>query len=139
MKLLGENGVGLQRNLGNGRFGFENSTMKLDLPQNAENWISLSLYRPTNELELNDSLEKKSTNYQFIKRGGWISSPEDDEHIKVRKKSVMMFTVGSVFAFGVQNENILQKGKSVNLKPDWDMPMNDIYRDGKAFFLPMKN
>jgi CRISPR type III-A-associated RAMP protein Csm4 len=137
LKLLGQNGIGLQRNLGHGRFDAIESTLNLDLPQGAETWVSLSLYRPENKKEVEVALNNDDTNYQFIKRGGWMSSPENDAHISVRKQSVMMFTEGSVFAHGKNNEKVLTKGHHVNLKPNWDTPMNDVYRDGKAIFLPI--
>ena len=138
LELLGQNGIGLQRNLGNGRFKYEKSELSLDIPQSTDTWISLSLYRPENEQEVASALENDNTNYQFIKRGGWMSSPENDEHITIRKKSIMMFTEGSVFSFGKSNNSVLTKGKyNINLKPDWKTPMNNVYRDGRAIFLPI--
>lgn len=142
LRLLGDNGIGLQRNLGNGLFNFEADTLTLDLPQNAETWVNLSLYRPENLAEVDDALQKEHTNYQFVKRGGWLSSPANTEHISIRKQAAMFFTEGSVFEFGLQQQLVFPKGASkVDLTPE-DLPPTKpqlehrIWRDGRALFLP---
>jgi CRISPR-associated protein Csm4 len=130
LKLLGDNGIGLQRGLGNGQFSFNEDSFEMDMPQ-GQSWISLSLFRPQKE-DIVPVLDK--SNYQFIKRGGWISSPEDEQFLSIRKKSIMMFTEGSVFAFGEKPVS----GIVENIRPVWnDDDLHPIYRDGKAIFLPM--
>ncbi len=136
MNLLGDNGFGLNRNLGSGCFEFHQDELTLELPENATSQVSLSLYRPENEAEIASALVTEATNYQIIKRGGWLSSPENEDHISVRKKAVMMFTEGSVFAFGNPIKSVVTKGKIEDLKPDWQPPMNAVHRDGRAIFLP---
>lgn len=131
LKLLADNGIGLQRSLGNGQFTFKKEEINIEIPDNAQSWVSLSLFRPTKD-DVVDILEKSS--YQFIKRGGWISSPEDDQFLSLRKQSIMMFTEGSVFAF----DEIPIKGVVENIRPVWnDEDLHPIYRDGKAIFLPL--
>jgi CRISPR-associated protein Csm4 len=138
LRLLGDNGIGLQRGLGNGQFEVEEATLTLDLPTNATQWMSLALYRPTNREEVASVLP--NSYYQFTRRGGWISVPENEAHLSLRKKAVMVFTEGSVFAFGNGNQRIMMKGDSaINLQPDEFKHMHPIWRDGRAIFLPMKS
>lgn len=136
MKLLGDNGIGLQRTLGNGQFISEKDTLDIDLPNNATSWVALSLYRPKDKVEIENILE--NSHYQFIKRGGWIASPEHEEHLSIRKQAIMMFTEGSVFGFNETGNSVLIKGEKENVRPDWnDEKLHKVYRDGKAIFLPM--
>ena len=131
LKLLGDNGIGLQRGLGNGQFSFKEDSFEIDLPQ-GQSWVSLSIFRPKKD-SIISFLDK--SDYQFIKRGGWISSPEDEQFLSIRKKSIMMFTEGSVFAFGDKPV----EGVVENIRPLWnDNDLHPIFRDGKAIFLPMK-
>lgn len=98
-RLLGENGIGLQKGLGNGCFEVERARLELNLPASDKTnaSVSLSLYRPKKD-EFSESM-LESGFYDFMQRGGWIASPEEDEHRSIRKKSVYMFREGSVFGF----------------------------------------
>jgi CRISPR-associated protein Csm4 len=137
MKLLGDNGLGLQRTLGNGQFKSEKGALDIDLPNNPTAWLALSLYRPKDKAEIQDVLE--NSHYQFIKRGGWIASPEHEEHLSIRKQAVMMFTEGSVFGFSDKDELVI-KGVKADVKPEWnDDRLHPVFRDGRAIFLPMNN
>lgn len=131
LRLLGDNGIGLQRNLGNGQFKYKKDSFTMSLPEKNTAWVALSLFRPNKEDLTKDCLDNSF--YQFTKRGGWISSAEDEAFLSIRKKSIMMFTEGSIFAFG---EKTL-RGKVENIRPDWDTPLHEIFRDGKAIFLPI--
>lgn len=136
VRLLGDNGIGLQRGLGNGQFEPLKAEMTIDFPTNPNAWVALSLYRPKNQAEIETILP--NSYYQFLKRGGWIASPQYDEHLSVRKQAVMMFTEGSVFGFQEQGESHLIKGVVENVRPAWDDDrLHDVYRDGRAIFLPM--
>jgi CRISPR-associated protein Csm4 len=137
MRLLGDNGLGLQRTLGNGQFTFTKDTIHLDLPDNPTAWVALSLYRPTDKKEIETVLP--TSHYQFIKRGGWIASPEFEEHLSIRKQAVMLFTEGSVFGFSDKANSSLIKGFKENVRPEWDdEALHPVFRDGRAIFLPMK-
>ena len=49
-----------------------------------------------------------------------------------------MFTEGSVFSFKETGNASLVKGITEKVRPDWnEEKLHDIYRDGKAFFLPI--
>lgn len=137
LHLLGDNGMGLQRGLGNGQFSFKEDILELDLPATNAAWMALSLYHPLNQDEVKSVLE--NSYYQFTKRGGWISVPEDENHLSLRKKSVLFFTEGSVFPFEAQHQSFLCKGDAaIDLRPDYDGFTHPIWRDGRAIFLPLK-
>ncbi len=126
MRLLGENGIGLQRGLGNGHFTVQRTILTLDTPDVSTHHINLSLYCPADETELK-GLTLTDSYYQLIKRGGWISSPIST----YRKRTVYMFTEGSVFKTPVS-----PIGKVADLKPKV-FDDHAIWRDGKSIFLPM--
>ncbi len=80
--------------------------------------------------------------YDFMQRGGWIASPEEDEHRSIRKKSVYMFREGSVFGFQENLAALTLRGEKVDITPDNEklpFPLNhEIWRDGSGLFLPIK-
>ncbi len=139
-RLLGDNGVGLQRSLGNGQFipSFPDEVLTLDLPQNADTWVNFSLFRPeVNDLE---KIQLEQSYYKLTKRGGWIAAPENNRLMSLRKRSVMMFTEGSTLAFSDMNDCKGRcRGKLENLEPNWKDFPHPIWRDGRAIFLPMKS
>jgi CRISPR-associated protein Csm4 len=130
LKLLGDSGIGTDRSVGNGQFESSTSEMSLKVPENAAHQLSLSLWCPQKE-ELNDSFLKNSS-YGLIKRGGYIASPDKLEHLTLRKKSIHMFTEGSIFP----NTKTLE-GKIANLKPDIKTVTQNVWRDGLAFMIPI--
>lgn len=143
LRFLGDTGIGSNRNLGFGRFGFEGfEEISMEVPENASHWVTLSLYCPKKQELTTDILSK--SNYSLIQRGGWISSPEDSRFLTFRKKSVYMFTEGSVFKFGPRPEGLLSMGNVVDLKPNNNPDPNGpniehkIWRDGTGIFFPMK-
>lgn len=141
LKLLGDNGLGTDKNVGNGQFSFSKENLDLPMIDDANYQINLSLYCPDNE-ELQIIKDKrKNLSYNLIKRGGWLASPENPDHISLRKKSIFMFGEGSIFP---KNNKDLE-GKIVDLKPENEklkemkVSINhEIYRDGKSIFLGMK-
>jgi CRISPR type III-A-associated RAMP protein Csm4 len=134
LRLLSENGVGSRRSLGNGQFEFNADFLSLKLPEKATEWMNLSLYLPKDKNEIEAGLNNCTCD--IIKRGGWISSPEQDNHASLRKESIMMFIEGSVFHFS-ESESVLVKGKKENVKPDINGLDHPVWRDGKAIFLPV--
>lgn len=130
LKLLGDSGIGTDKSVGNGQFESSQSNFTLKTPENARHQLSLSLWCPKKE-EINDSFLKNSS-YGLIKRGGYIASPANLEHLTLRKKSIYMFTEGSIFP----NSKVI-KGKVVNLKPDISIVTQNIWRDGLAFMIPI--
>lgn len=134
-RLLGDNGIGLQRSLGNGTFDIENLEIEdflLALPESGSAWVNLSLYRPADEEQVG-KIQLEHSHYQLLKRGGWLSSPDDTVHMSLRKKSVLMFSEGSVLAFGSGEP----KGRIEEIQPEWK-GIHPVFRDGRGIFLPMK-
>lgn len=139
LRLLGNNGIGLQRGLGNGQFRAKRDQLTLQLPEQPSAYVNISLYCPTladiQETDLDNSA------YYFFKRGGWISS-SDEAYISYRKKSIYMLGEGSVLRFP-GTENWVQRGQGqIDLTPQQTpqpLPSNiKIWRDGTGIFLPIK-
>jgi CRISPR-associated protein Csm4 len=129
LKLLGDEGIGTDRAVGNGHFVTTTDTVHLKLPDNATHQLLLSLYCPQ-QSELNKSLLLMSS-YGLLKRGGYLASPDKAEHLTLRKKSVYMFTEGSVF-----ETTAPLTGKIENLKPTYSGLSQNVWRDGLAFSIP---
>jgi len=128
LKLLGDEGVGTDRAVGNGHFEVTTDTLKLTLPDNGTHRLLLSLYCPQ-QSEIKDKLSASS--FGLLKRGGYLASPDKIEHLTLRKKSVYMFIEGSVF------ETIQPlTGKIENLKPTYSGLSQNVWRDGLAFSIP---
>lgn len=130
MKLLADNGIGTDRNTGNGQFELGEDKLTLTIPEKeqANYQLNLSLYCPE-EQEIKDTVSRSF--YSLIKRGGYISSPAKPENQTIRKKSVYMFTEGSLFPYQVE-----RRGKVEDLKPDFAGVGHSIWRDGQPIFLP---
>jgi len=143
LQLLGEEGLGTQRHLGNGRFlfdDFEEITLALP-PQNASiRWLNLGTYCPQSKEEIKPTILENSA-YQLMKRGGWISSPDQEEHNTFRKKSIYMFVEGSVFAFPDSYQKYKTNGAIHDLRPDEFIKegLHEVWRDGRGFFIPISN
>lgn len=128
---LGEQGVGTDRATGNGQFipDYLPNGIDLVLPDETNAQMALSLFCPGKE-EVTGSLFERAS-YALTKRGGWLTN--EDEFLTFRKKSVYMFTEGSVFP------QVALKGKVVNLKPKLVAGLDHpVWRDGRAWFLPIQ-
>ncbi len=130
LRLLGDNGVGSDKSVGNGQFDF-NGLEKFEPPftENANCQVSLSLFCPkTGEVQNQDFLEKSA--YSLTKRGGYLANPENFDKTTLRKRSVFMFTEGAVFP-----SNVKLEGDVKDLKPSAAQE-HPIWRDGRAIFFP---
>ncbi len=130
-KLLGEAGLGTDRNVGGGKFEVDVETIEIrDSPESNANML-LSLYVPT-KVEIK-RINLTHSRYQLVLRGGYMAGSTEDDFKHLRKKSIYMFGVGSVFP----TKELLQ-GKVVDLTPNWnDKRMHPVYRSGKPFYLPV--
>lgn len=137
MKLLQYEGIGTDRNVGNGYFEYEDDSFEIEIPDNAEYQMSLSMFIPESKEQLQSMLDSDEIAYDFQRRGGWITTPP---HNTLRKKYVYAFTAGSVFAS--KSNDIEQKGLvGVDLNPTikWAQKVeHPIWRCGRALFLPIK-
>jgi len=131
LQMLGENGIGTDRTVGNGQFIPTFDTVEIAVPENTGYQLNLSLYCPQKKELANGTLEDAS--YGLVERGGWIASPENLEHSTLRKSSIYMFAEGSIFS-----TDQLLTGKIVNLQPNFDGFDHPVWRDGTSFFLPIQ-
>jgi len=131
-QLLGEAGLGTDRNIGGGKFETEADTLELPEIHGANKTMLLSLYIPTRE-EL-ATLQLKAARYEILLRGGFIAGSEEECFRHLRKRSIYMFNVGSLFP--VQEP---LTGKIVDLAPKWnDERMHPVFRSGRPFCIPVK-
>ena len=133
--LLQHEGIGTDRNVGNGFFEYEPSTMEIEIPDNADYAISLSSFVPESNGQLQEMLGSDEVAFDFQRRGGWITTPP---HNTLRKNVIYAFTAASVFRTicnGVET-----KGRvGIDLKPEinWDERLDHpVWRCGRALFLP---
>ena len=131
-KQLGEVGVGTDKNIGGGKFDVEVTSISLPEIKDADSSLLLSLYIPTED-EISD-LKLKDSSYDLFLRGGYMAGSSDTDFMHLRKKSVYMFNVGSVFK---TTEPL--KGKVVDLRPDWnDERLHPVFRSGRPFTILIK-
>lgn len=132
-EILGETGIGTDKNVGGGKFKVETDTISITEVKDGDSKMLLSLYIPT-EKELAE-LDLDNSKYELLIRGGFIAGSEYAEFRHLRKKSIYMFGVGSIF----NTTNILE-GKIVDLRPNWnDENLHKVFRSGKPLVISIKN
>lgn len=131
-ELLGENGIGTDKNVGGGKFTV--ATDSLSLPDTvSDSYMLLSLYIPQeNEMK---NLYLEHSRFELVQRGGYMAGSQENDFWHLRKKSIYMFQVGSI----LKTTETLQ-GKIVDLCPtDYhDERMHPVYRSGKPLAIPIK-
>ena len=132
-ELLGEYGIGTDKNVGGGKFVVEKQALEIPEMPDANACMLLSLYIPTEKEILEIDLD--NSKYELCQRGGYMAGSQENDFWHLRKKSVYMFGVGSVLISTVALE-----GKVVDLQPvDYnDRRMHPVYRSGKPFVVPVK-
>jgi len=106
----------------------------LELPDipDANQIMLLSLYIPAKE-EMK-KLRLQAARYELLLRGGYIAGSEEESFRHLRKRSVYMFNVGSLFPV-----NKPLTGRIVDLAPAWnDGRMHPVFRSGRPFYIPVK-
>lgn len=132
LRYLGDSGVGTDRSVGNGQFEVRESKLTITVPDQPTHQLLLSLWCPE-QAELDTDFLDRSA-YGLVKRGGYISSPDRPEHLTYRKKSIYMFTEGSLFPNRLGRPLL---GKIADLKPDAPEVTQNVWRDGLAFTIPV--
>ena len=131
-KQLGEVGLGTDKNIGGGKFEIEVAQLSISEVNTANAIMLLSLFIPTEE-EL-PRLNLPNSRYELLQRGGYIAGSQDVMFRHLRKKSVYMFNIGSVFS-----TTIPIRGRVIDLRPDWqDKQLHPVFRSGKPFVVPIK-
>mgnify|MGYP002520590909 FL=1 len=142
LKLLQYEGIGTDRNVGNGYFECQKDSITIECPESSEYSISLSIFIPENKEKLALMLGKEAVAYDFARRGGWIT---ESPYNSIRKNAVYAFLPASVFALG---KSPCVEGRIVNLQPEslgeiirtenlGESP-HPIWRCGKSIFIPIK-
>jgi CRISPR type III-A-associated RAMP protein Csm4 len=138
LRFLQDEGFGTDKHVGNGLFELKCEDFEDfdNLQIESNHAVSLSLFCPESKEQIEGMLGKKAA-FDTIKRGGWIT---EEGYLTYRKKSVYMFTEGSIF----ETKDTKSKGKTVDLQPDnkylpTENPVtHSIYRVGRSLFLPIK-
>lgn len=131
LRLLGDEGIGGDKRVGKGSFSVQiDEEFNLSIPQNADGFITLSLYYPKED-EFNNGVLKNAS-YNLLSRKGWL-------HVRgamsLKRREVKMYSEGSIFnAIGLSNYGtnpcVLEKDETLGLH-------HNIYRYGMAFNLPI--
>lgn len=129
---LSSQGIGTDRSSGNGHFTFRVEEHAIQLPHSnhADAWLALGHYLPASAEELM-KINLEESAYALVKRGGFIAGSSDSSFAHLRKKSIYMFSEGSVF-----KAPDCPKGGLTDLKPDWP-GMHPVWRDGAPLFIPV--
>lgn len=136
LQLLSMEGIGTDRNVGYGFFEYTADTLSIDLPDSANHQLSLSLFIPESEEQLEKLMKSEQVAYDFVRRGGWITTYP---YMTLRKNAIYGFVPGSVFHKD-EGKAATVIGKIVDLKPETvDVEItHHIWRNGKAIMLPIK-
>lgn len=135
MNLLCLEGVGTDRNVGNGFFDYKIDTVDLNLPKHAAHAVSMSLLFPESKPQLEGLLASNSVAYDMERRGGWITTYPFQ---RLRKNAIYGLTPGSVLSKEMNGTEIL--GRIVNLRPDVEFTeekLHPIWRSGRSLLLPI--
>ncbi len=133
LELLQYEGIGTDRNVGNGYFEYEKSTVSICVPEFSKRAVSLSMFIPEDIDQLSQMLDGQNVSYDFTRRGGWIT---DSPYNSFRKNVVHAFLPASVFSV---DSSPHVRGKIVNLEPkSLGLISHPIWRSGKAIFIPIK-
>lgn len=135
MTLLSLEGIGTDRNVGNGFFDYEMAELNVQLPASASHAVFLSLMIPESKEQFEALVDSDLVAYDIERRGGWITTYPFQT---LRKNAIYGFTSGSVFAQKVSGVETI--GRIVNLRPDVEFTeekLHPIWRSGKSILLPI--
>lgn len=136
LDVLSTEGIGTDRNVGNGFFEYDVSEIELSLPTNTNLALSLSTFIPSSKEELDTLLEGSRVAYELIRRGGWITT---NPYNSYRKNAIYAFDTASVFSASLSTIEV--RGAIVDLSPKKDFEptlTHPIWRCGKSIFIPLK-
>jgi len=134
LDLLQFEGIGTDRNVGNGFFEYEKCLFEIDIPDASEYVMTLSSFIPESIDQMRSLLDSENVAYDFQRRGGWITTPPNTT---LRKNVIYAFTSASVFKCRCEGMETMGK-VGVDLKPDLPSVTHPIWRCGRALFIPIK-
>lgn len=136
LKILSLEGIGTDRNVGNGLFEWETSTIDLKIPERTDHVVCMSLFFPESKEQFTNMIDSKFCAYDFERRGGWITT---FPHNTIRKNVIYGLTASSVFK-RENTDGICIMGRIVDLKPKLDASIDvghPVWRSGKSLFIPI--
>lgn len=126
LRVLGDTGMGGERNAGYGMFEFTETTLEMPAVEADKQFVTLSPICPQSPEQLTQLLTGDIA-YTLNPLTGWVST----SGAASRRKQVNMFSEGSVL-----HASDTQIGRLVDLKPDnWEHP---VYRYGYAWQVGVK-
>ena len=128
IRVLGDEGIGGDRTYGKGLFKPEFEEIEENM-EPKKHFVTLSLYYPKKE----EIAMLKEGYYELVSRGGWIYSLDAKN---LRRRTVRMFSEGSVFKFRAESNSGLYGGLA-DVKPH-KFAEHEVYRYGYAFAVPME-
>jgi len=135
LTFLSMEGIGTDRNVGFGFFEFSTDELTIELPEQANHQMALSLFIPESKEQLTALMKSDSIAYDFTRRGGWVTTYP---YNTLRKNAIYGFLPGSIFSKEA-NSPCVPIGKIVDLKPDMgeESPEHPVWRNGKAIMIPI--
>lgn len=135
LPLLSLEGIGTDRNVGNGFFEYEKDSIEISLPEKSDYAMTLSMFFPESKEQLISMFDSENVAYDIDRRGGWITT---QPYIGLRKNVIYGLTPCSVLKIDNMT-GVKSIGRIVDLKPKWNDPnLHPIYRCGKALMIPIK-
>jgi len=133
LSLLEEEGIGGERSLGFGRFRLAKEKIEVIEANNADAFITLSLYHPTKEEVQNFAQKNQFLSYKLLTRVSYAFSPA----IKggKLKQRVRMMQEGSIFP-KIENQDLY--GDVSKVLSEDKTGSHPVYRYGYAFPLAIK-
>lgn len=143
LQILKNEGIGMDRNVGYGFFDVEDTDEKgnllelaIETPEatskDADCRVTLSMFIPESMKQLEELLNSERVAYDFVRRGGWITT---FPYTTLRKNAIYAFLPGSVFH---KLDNNIVAGRIVDLRPGKELKVNhSIWRNGKSIMLPI--
>ena len=134
LEFLQDEGLGADKNVGNGRFTVAFDSLKLNIPDDANKQIILSKYVPEQTNVQNGLLD--NAYYLLDKRNGYIAGSGNEAYAHWQKRSVFMLREASVF-----DKKFELKGKNVILSTEKAEKVlnHKVYRDGRPVSIPVKS
>ncbi len=130
LRIVADEGLGSGKHHGNGAFEFEMLETILDIPNQADFQICLSMFCPKRDEA--ENIDWANSNYSLIKRGGIITSMSQ-HYGNFRKKAVFMVQPGSCL-----KSEMKLGGKIIDLRSG-NHPSHAIWRSGKSLFFNLKS
>lgn len=129
-KELGLSGIGTDRTVGGGHFDIAVDEIELSPAPQANATMLLSTFIPDKE-DL-EQLQFEQASYSVIKRGGFLAGTTYTQTRHLRRQTINMLDVGSVFP-----TTAVLRGRVEDVTPEWK-GIHRVYRSGKPLCITIK-